>query len=156
LSGGVFQFDLNMTNKSSSVYVPLVEFKVVSITSTSGSVVAINADNGGSGTSTATAALYDYSHQLGSDEQFSPNEVSGARTLRFRDNASELFTYTAIVTAYQQMGGSPSVPPPGGIDGGGGTSSGSSTTLQGLTSLMRFAVNPMTKTVTVSLIRINP
>ncbi|HJQ24730.1 MAG TPA: S8 family serine peptidase [Blastocatellia bacterium] len=155
LSGGVFQFDLSMTNKSSSVYVPLVEFKVVSISSGSGTVVAINADNGGSGTSTASAALYDYSHQLGSDEQFSPNEVSGAHTLRFRDNASELFTYTAIVTAYQQVGGSPGGPPPGG-DSGGDASSGSSTTLQGLTSLMRFAVNPMTRSVTVSLVRINP
>ncbi len=156
LSGGVFQLDLNMLNQSSNSYVPLVEFKVISITSGSGTVAVINSDNSGNGTSTASAALFDYSHQLGSDEQLTPNEVTGNRTLRFRDNSSELFTFSAIVTAYQRLGGGATpgnAPPPGG--GSSGTA-GSSTTLQGLTSLMRFAVNPMLRTVSVSVVPIHP
>jgi subtilisin family serine protease len=156
LAGGVFQLDLNMLNQSSNAYVPLVEFKVVSITSGSGTVAVINSDNGGNGTSTANAALFDYSRQLGSDGQFSSNEVTGNRTLRFQDNASELFTFSAIVTAYQQVGGGSAgsnAPPPAG--GSSGTA-GSSTTLQGLTSLMRFAVNPMLRTVSVSIVPIHP
>jgi hypothetical protein len=155
LSGGVFQLDLNLTNQSSNTYVPLVEFKIISITSGSGTVQVINSDNSGNGTSVANAALFDYSHQLGSDEQFSPGEMSASRTMRFRDNASELFTFSAIVTAYQRVGGgSPGAPPPpGGESPSGG---GSGTSLGGLTTLMRFAVNPVLRTVSVSLVPIHP
>ena len=155
LSGGVFQFDLNMTNQSSNSYVPLVEFKIVGITSGSGTVAVINSDNNGNGTSVANAALFDYSRQLGADEQFSAAEVSGSRTMRFRDNASELFTFSAIVSAYQRVGGGSSgaQPPP---DGGSPSGGGSSTSLGGLTTLMRFAVNPVLRTVSVSLVSINP
>jgi len=154
LSGGVFQLDLNMMNQSSNTYVPLVEFKIVSITSGSGTVTAINADNHGTGTSIANAALFDYSHQLGSDEQFTPNEVSGNRTMKFQDNASELFTFSAIVTAYQQVGGGSSgssSPPPSGSSSTSGTS-GSNTSLARLTSLMKFTANPLTKSVTVQVV----
>jgi len=154
LSGGAFQLDLNLTNQSSNTYVPLVEFKIVSITSGSGTVAVINADNAGNGTSVANAALFDYSHQLGSDEQFSAAEVSGSRTMRFRDNASELFTFNAIVTAYQRAGGtsSDSPPPPGPGPGANITD----TSLGGLTTLMRFAVNPVLRTVSVSIVPITP
>lgn len=156
LSGGVFQLDLNMLNQSANTYVPLTEFKIVSITSGSGTVGVINADNSGNGTSTASAALFDYSHQLGSDEKFTPNEVTGNRTMKFQDSSSELFTFSAIVTAYQQVGGasSSSAPPPAG--GGSNGGSGSNTSLQGLTTLMKFAVNPTLKTVSVSVVRITP
>jgi hypothetical protein len=153
-SGGVWQQDMNMTNLSNNTYVPLLQLKIISI-STPG-VTCINADNGGSGTSAANAALFDYSRQIGSDEQFSPNEVSGARTMKFQDSAGQLFTFDAIVTAYRQVGGgggSSSNPPSGG--GGSGTS-GSSSLLPGLTSVLRFTVNPLLKTVTVSLVPINP
>jgi subtilisin family serine protease len=152
LTGGAFQLDLNLLNQSGNTYVPLAEFKIVSITSGSGTVTVINSDNGGNGTSLAAAALFDYSHQLGSDELFSPNEVTGNRTIRFQDNASELFTFSAIVTAYQQVGGGSSgssSPSGGGAQSG---TSGSGTSLAGLTSLMRFTANPLTKTVTVQLV----
>jgi len=98
--------------------------------------------------------LFDYSHQLGSDEQFTPNEVSGNRTMKFQDNASELFTFSAIVTAYQQVGGGSSgstSPPPPGSSSTSGTS-GSNTSLAGLTSLMKFTANPLTKSVTVQVV----
>jgi hypothetical protein len=153
-SGGVFQLDLNMTNQSSSMFVPLVEFKVVTITSGSGTVRVINADNGANGTSVANAALFDYSHQLGTDEQFSASEVSGGRTMKFQDNASELFTFSAIVTAYKRVGGGSSNGPPPPDGGGSNGTSGSGTSLTGLTTLMRFAVNPVLRTASVSLVPI--
>jgi len=154
--GGVFQLDQTLTNQSSNTYVPLVEFKVISISSGSGTVRAINADNAGDGTSAANAALFDYSRKLGADEQFSPSEVSANRTMRFRDDASELFTFSAIVTAYRQMtAGAPgAAPPAGGAQAGG--SSGSSTSLLGLTSLMKFTVNPALKTVSVTVVKLTP
>jgi subtilisin family serine protease len=156
LTGGVFQLDMNMTNQSGNTYVPLTEFKIVRLTSGSGTVAVINADNSGNGTSVANAALFDYSRQLGPDEQFNPAEVTGNRTIKFQDSASELFTFSAIVTAYQRVGGgSAGSPPPGGGSSANGTT-GTSTSLQGLTSLMQFTVNPVLKTVSVSVVRITP
>jgi hypothetical protein len=158
LSGGLFQFDLNMMNQSSNTYVPLVEFKIVSISSGSGTVVAINADNGGNGTGVGNAALFDFSHQLGAAETFAPGQVSGSRTMRFQDSASELFTYSAIVTAYQQVAtGSSSGSPPAGAGSPSGTSgtSGSTTSLAGLKSLLRFTVNPATNSVVVQVVSLN-
>jgi minor extracellular serine protease Vpr len=153
LSGGVFQLDLNINNPSSNTYVPLVSLNVVGVHSTSGTVKVINADSGGDGTSTTNAALFDYSHQLGADELFSPNETTGARTLRFSDGASEMFTFDTVVTAYQQAGassgsntdtpGSPGPPP---------TSSGPQGLLPQTPSVLRFTVNPLTKTVTAQLV----
>lgn len=154
LSGGVFQLDLNMTNQSSNAYVPLAEFKVVSIVSGSGTVAVINADNGGSGTGAANSALFDYSQQLGTDGQFSPNEISGNRTLKFRDTASELFTFSAIVTAYQRIGGSSSGQPQTLEAGTPGDPRGTPTSLPGLTTMMRFTVNPLLRTVSVSVVRL--
>src|SRR4029434_1620903 len=86
LSSGVFQLDLNISNSSGNVYLPLVEFKIVGITSASGTVRVLNADNGGGGKNVADPALFDYSRQIGSDDQFSPAELSGNRTMRFADN----------------------------------------------------------------------
>jgi len=154
-SGGVWQQDVNITNLSNNTYVPLVQLKIIGISNPT--VTCINADNAGNGTSASNAALFDYSHQLGSDEQFSPNEVSGSRTMRFQDNASQLFTFDAIVTAYQQVGGaggggSSSSSPSGGS--GSGTSGSGTSPLMKLTALLRFTVNPLLKTVTVSLVPI--
>ena len=77
--------------------------------------------------------------------------------MRFQDNASQLFTFDAIVTAYQQVGGaggggSSSSSPSGG--GGSGTSGSGTSPLMKLTALLRFTVNPLLKTVTVSLVPI--
>jgi minor extracellular serine protease Vpr len=152
LSGGVFQLDLNMMNQSSNRYVPLVELKVIGIHSASGSQTVVNADNSGNGTNVANAALFDYSHQLGSDEQFSANEVTASRTLKFQDNASELFVFDVIVTAYQQVGGSSSSSSPSSGGSAPAGASGSATSLTGLTSLMRFTANPLTKSVSVQLV----
>lgn len=156
LSGGVFQLDLAITNNSSQSYVPFVDVNVIGITSGTGTVKVVNADNGKSGTSLTNAALFGYSQKLGTDQIFSPAEVAGSRTLRFQDSASELFNFDAVVTAYLSTGG------------GSGTSGGSTEPLSGgqsaagsgdaagvlskVTAVLRFTANPLTKTVTAQLV----
>jgi hypothetical protein len=129
---------------------------VVSVNSGSGTVNVINADNGSNGRSTANAALFSYSQKIGTDEQFTPAEVTGTRTLRFQDNASEMFTYDVVVTAYLPAGGSsvPSAAPSGGSPtppSGNGPSS-SLLPLSKVTAVMRFTANPLTRTVTAQLV----
>src|SRR6185436_13026778 len=108
---------LSFTSNSNQAYVPLVELNVVGITSGTNTVKVINADNGKDGKSPANAALFGYSQKIGADEVFSPSEVTGTRTFRFQDSASEMFSFDAIVTAYVSAGG-----------GGGSSSSSTSST----------------------------
>ncbi|HKQ99601.1 MAG TPA: S8 family serine peptidase, partial [Pyrinomonadaceae bacterium] len=110
LGGGVFKLDLDLTNNSTSAYVPLVEVNIVRIASTSGAVRINNSENGGDGRSANSAALFSYSNLLGADQIFSPAEKTGKRTIQFRDDAGEMFSFDAVVTAYQN----------GGTSGGGG------------------------------------
>jgi minor extracellular serine protease Vpr len=153
--GGVFKLDLNLRNNSTSSYVPLVELNVVRVTSTSGTVSVKNADNGGNGRSTETAALFGYSNLLGTDQVFAPAETTGNRTLEFNDSAAEMFSFDVVVTAYQQGVGGAS----GGGDGGegasaagGAESSASGGSLLPLTKVMRITVNPLTKSVIAQLL----
>ena len=155
LVGGVFKMDIDLTNNATSTYVPLVEFNIVRVTSTSGTVYVINAENNGNGTSAQTAALFSYSNLLGADQVFAPAEKTGKRTIQFRDNASEMFSFDAVVTAYQ--------------NGSGGAGSRRSAALKAAARLrvvlpatcsglptipkvMRFTVNPLTKAVTAKLL----
>lgn len=78
LAGGIFRPDLSLTNQSTSRYVPPVRFRVIGISSATGTVRAINADNSGGGTSVADASLYDFSRRLGG-EVFAPGGASAAR-----------------------------------------------------------------------------
>jgi subtilisin family serine protease len=151
-ASGVFQLNLDLTNTSSSSYYPLVEMRIVKISSTSGTVSVINADNGANGTSTATGALFGYSNLLGTDETFTGGEKTGSRTIQFRDNASELFTFDAVVTAYQRKG-APGSTTTGGSGAGSTSPDSSGSTLPDLTSLVRFTVNPLTRVVTAQLIQ---
>jgi subtilisin family serine protease len=156
LTGGNFKLDLDLTNNSTSTYVPLVELNIVGITSASGTVRVVNSDNGGNGASMIEAARFGYSNLIGVENKFTPAEKSGTRTLLFRDTAAELFSFDAVVTAYQN-GATP--PPAGGgsgsASGGAGSSGGSSASPLGLPQLprlMRFTVNPLTKSVTARLL----
>jgi subtilisin family serine protease len=154
----VFQVDISLKNNSTQTYLPVVDMNVIGLSSTTG-VKAINADNLKDGTSMANAALYGYSNKLGADEQFTADEKTAARTLRFQNNADEMFTFDAIVTAYIGTGGGGSsasssssgsgaqAPPSGG--GAPGVLS-----LSKVTAVMRFTANPLTKTVTAQLIRL--
>jgi minor extracellular serine protease Vpr len=154
LGGGVFQLDLVMTNNSAQTYVPFVDLNVIGITSGSGTVRVINADNGKNGTSPANAALFGYSQKLGPDQLFSPNEPTGTRTFRFQDNASEMFNFDAVVTGYLSTGGSSSSS--SSSSASAPQSSPSSDPLAGVlqkfNAVMRFTANPLTKTVTVQLV----
>ncbi|HKP38835.1 MAG TPA: S8 family serine peptidase [Pyrinomonadaceae bacterium] len=152
LTGGVFKLDLAMTSNSTSAYVPVVDLNVIKITSGTGTVSVKNADNAGDGKSATTAALFGYSNQLGSDQVFSPSEVTGVRTLQFNDSASEMFSFDVKVTAYLagSGGGGGSAAPAGA--GAGSGSSGSGSSLLPLTKIMRITVNPLTKVVSAKLL----
>lgn len=115
-----------------------------------------NAENQGDGRSTATAALFGYSTQLGSDQIFSAAEVSSNRTPQFNDSGAELFSFDVNVTAFQSTAG-------GGSAGSGGASSGGSSSTSGgsgsgggsllpLSRVMRISVNPLTRIVTARLL----
>jgi hypothetical protein len=153
-SGGVFRMDLNITNNSTSAYVPLVELNVVGITSASGTVSVKNADNGGNGRSPSTAALFGYSNLLGADQEFTPGEITGSRTLQFNDPAAELFNIDVVVTAFQRgAGGGGGEAGAAGAPAGGGTGAGGSGTGPlSLTKRMRITVNPLTKVVSAKLL----
>jgi hypothetical protein len=155
LSGGVFQLNLSLTNNSAQTYLPLVDLNVISINSASGAIKVINADNGKDGKTQANAALFGYTSQVGPEQQFSPNEVSGTRNLRFQDSASEMFTFDAVVTAYLGSGGSSSSSASAPNSSQQQSSSGSDPTaglLKQVKAVMRFTANPLTKTVTVQLV----
>jgi len=152
-AGGVFQLDLAMTNNASETYLPRAELRVVRINSASGTVTAANADNRGAGTP-ASPAAYDYSAALGADQLFTGGETTSARTLRFNDPKAELFTFDVQVTAYRGAPGAAAA------SGGGGSSSGTGGGQQAegeeftVNSLMRITANPLTRTVSVKLVRL--
>lgn len=153
LNGGVFSLDLNITNQSTASYVPYVKLSVINI-SLAGVTVA-NADNSGSGISAANAAVYDYSNQLGADQVFGAGETTGVRTLRFNDSASQLFQFDVDVTAYlaNSTTGGGAAAPAGASSSQ--TSSGSALpaiNLQAVKSVLRFTVNPLTRSVTSALV----
>lgn len=143
---GVFAFDLNLTNEAAQDYLPLVEFNVVNIDSASGTVEVINADNGGSGTSADDPALFDYSNELGDDDTFSAGETTGSRHLEFRDEQAELFTFDAVVTAFESADATKR-------DGSGSTASSKSG--DGIQAVLRFTVNPLTGAVNVELVELD-
>jgi subtilisin family serine protease len=154
--GGVFKLDLDIRNNSSDTYVPHVDLNIVRINSASGTVSTRNADNGGNGRSVATAALFGYSNLLGSDQEFSPAERSGARSLEFNDPAAELFSFDVAVTAYQRGSGGAAAGGSGGGSGEGASAGGGSGTSGPLSQLqtrvLRITCNPPTRIVTASLL----
>jgi Subtilase family/PA domain len=157
LAGGVFSLDLNMRNNSQNTYLPMVDLRIIKITSGSGTVSVKNAENQGDGRSTATAALFGYSTQLGSDQIFSGAEVSSNRTLQFNDSAAELFSFDVNVTAFQSTvsGGGTATGASSSSAGGSSSSSGGSGgggSLLPLSRVMRISVNPLTRVVTARLL----
>ncbi|HEX8844916.1 MAG TPA: S8 family serine peptidase [Pyrinomonadaceae bacterium] len=153
--GSVFKLDLDLTNNSTNTYVPLVELNVVGVSSTSGTVTVKNADNGGNGKSAQTAALFGYSNLLGADQIFSPTEKTGKRTLQFNDPTAEMFNIDVVITAYQN-GATGAGAGGGGEASGAGASGGSSASnplgLPTAPKVLRFTVNPLTKSVTAKLL----
>ncbi len=157
-AGGVFQFDQNLKNISNrnSIYSPL-SMSITSVTSSSGRVNVKNADNAGNGIS--SPAAFDYTPQVGADQQLAPGEVSGARRIQFNNPASEMFQFTVVVRGHV-----PDITGAAGSGGAGGegASAGGSSTSGGTTSggtssgsalpggvTLRFVVNPLTKSVSL-------
>jgi hypothetical protein len=155
LNAGIFQMDVNLTNNSTSAYVPRVNMNIVQITSTSGTVKAANADNGGDGTSSSTSALYGYSNLLGADQVFHPGATTGNQTLKFTDPTAEMFNFSAMVTAYLPNSTGASGTGSSAATSPSGASSSSTTlgplTVPKVTGLLRFSVNPATGLVAVQL-----
>jgi len=153
LSGGVFQLDLAMTNNSAQTYVPYVDLNVVGVNSGTGTVKVMNADNNQDGKSGATAALFGYSNNLGSDQKYSPAEVTSPKTLRFQDSSSELFTFDAVVTGYVSSGSGAGSGATQTSGPAANTTAGSPTgVLSQFKAVLRFTANPLTKTVTTQLV----
>jgi subtilisin family serine protease len=166
-AGGVFKLDFSLKGESlqgqamPSTYYPGMELNVVGITTGTGgssnNISVKNAENGGDGKSALTGALFTYSRLLGADEAFTPGELTGARTLEFNDPSAQMFNFDVAVTAYERApAGGQSAPAAGestGTDSGGGGASQSGSSLQLLTKVMRFTVNPLTRSVTVKLLK---
>lgn len=156
-SGGIWQFDQILRNASStSVFAPM-SFTITGISSASGTVRVRNADNGGDGVS--TPATYDYTSQVGSDQQLGPNESTASRRLQFNNPAAEMFTITVVINGHLPD-------PSGAAAGGGGETTDSSSTESGGSSgsssssglslpdakVLQITFNPLTNTVTSKLL----
>ncbi|HYO62063.1 MAG TPA: S8 family serine peptidase [Pyrinomonadaceae bacterium] len=152
--------DVNATlkNNSQTVFYPTTRLEVVSVQSNDNSVRVANADNGGDGSN--APAVFDYSSLVGAD--FLPGEETATRALRFSNPNTVLFTFTARVTANLPAGGggssaTNSTSSAGGTgDQSGGTSGGQTTNSTGgilRGTLLKFTVNPLTRTVSVAPLR---
>jgi subtilisin family serine protease len=141
-----------LKNESSTVFYPTTRLEILSVESSGDSVRVANADNGRDGVT--GVARFDYSQLVGSD--FQPGEETATRGLRFNNPNTVLFTFTARVIAnVPAAGGTTSTSPTGGTTTGGGSGStgggqtGDEGTLSSTTKLLKFTVNPLTRTVTV-------
>jgi hypothetical protein len=156
---GVTDLTTALRNQSSTVFYPTTRLEIVSVESSGNTVRVANADNGRDGVT--GVAVFDYSQLVGSDLQ--PNEETATRGLRFNNPNTVLFNFTArVIASVPAGGGTTTTTGSTGETTGGSTSTGSTstgTTSTGgtlsatTTKLLKFTVNPLTKTVTVSLLR---
>jgi subtilisin family serine protease len=160
--GGVFQFDWTLKNVSNAAVFAPLRFTITSINSRSGRVRVQNADNRGDGV--AAPAAFDYTAQAGADQRLAAGETSAARQLKFANPASEMFDFVAVVHGHMPDTANASGANASGGAGGAGTSSAGSTsgggstaggtslggTLQQTTAVLRFTVNPLTRTVSLA------
>jgi hypothetical protein len=156
IANGVGQVDINLLNDSTQTYLPYVEFNVIGVNSASGTVKVTNADNQKDGKSPANAALFGFSDKLGADGVFGPGEVTpGTRRILLADSLSEGFYFDVLVTGYVGTGGSSGSGSSSSSSNGSQTSSSDPTAILPLNqtkTVMRFTVNPLTKTVTTKLV----
>jgi hypothetical protein len=157
---GVTDLTTALRNQSSTVFYPAARLEIVSVESSGNTVRVANADNGGNGVT--TVAAFDYSQLVGADLQ--PNEETATRGLKFNNPNTVLFTFTARVIASVPAGGGAGTTSTGGSgdtntgpsgvpSSGSGTTGTGGTLLTTTTKLLKFTVNPLTKTVSVSPLR---
>jgi minor extracellular serine protease Vpr len=159
---GIFKLDLSLVgDKINTTYFPVMELNVVGITTSTGgsnnTISVKNAENAKDGKSVLTGALFSYSNLLGADQVFTPAEMTGGRTLEFNDPSAQPFNFDVVVTAYQGgTGGAAGGASAGGSNGSSSnaasSSSASGLSLPGVTKVLRFSVNPLTKAITVKLL----
>jgi subtilisin family serine protease len=148
-----------LKNQSSTTFYPNVFFEIVSVESNGNSVSVANADNGGNGIS--KSAVFNYSDKFGAD--FAPNEESETRMVKFNNPNTVMFSYTVRTIAHIPAGSGSTSGTTSGTSTSGGTTGGTSTggttttgTSGGLLSgaqLIKFTVNPLTKTVTSQILK---
>jgi subtilisin family serine protease len=156
-AGGATEITTALNNQSSTTFYPVTRMEIVSVESKDNSVRVTNADNNGNGVS--TVAAFDYSQLVGAD--FLPNEETATRSIKFSNPNTVLFSFTTRVIASVPSGtaGATSTGSTGGATTGGttggttttgtGTNSTTKSILSG-TKLLKFTVNPLTKTISVT------
>lgn len=158
-AGGTTDLTTTLKNQSGTTFYPTTRMEIVSVESRDNSVRVANADNNADGV--AGAAIFDYSQLVGAD--FLPNEETATRDIKFSNPNTILFTFTARVMASVPAGGAAAGATSNGSTGGtttggtttgstsGGTSSlGSKLLGVGGARLLKFTVNPLTKSVSVT------
>ena len=156
---GITDLSAALKNKADSPTIyPPARIEIISIQSGSGDVRVSNADNGGDGVS--TPAIFNYSTQVGS--ALAPGAESGARTIRFSNPSTSLFTFNARILAHQpDAAGAAGTSTASGDEAGGvgGTTTTSADSGGGdaganlIGQTLQVTINPLTKTVTVQLIQ---
>ncbi|MEO7674468.1 MAG: S8 family serine peptidase [Pyrinomonadaceae bacterium] len=149
---GITELVSALKNTSSTTYYPNLRFEIVSVQSAGNSVRVANAANGGDGVN--GVAIFDYSQAVGTE--FVPNEESLNKTIRFNNPNTVLFSFTARVKANVLtgiVGTSGTQTATTGSTGGTTTSGGGSTNTAGSGNLLQFTVNPLTKAISVSVLR---
>jgi subtilisin family serine protease len=159
-AGGTTDLTTALRNQSSTIFYPVTRMEIVSVESKNSSVSVANADNNANGVT--GAAVFDYSQLVGAD--FQPNEETATRAIKFNNPNTVLFTFTARVMASVPAGaaagatgtsstgsteGTTTGTTTGGTTGGTGTSSTGTSALSGV-KLLKFTVNPLTKTVSIT------
>jgi subtilisin family serine protease len=157
-AGGATDLTTALRNQSGTTFYPTTRMEIVSVESRDGSVKVANADNSADGVS--APAIFDYSQLVGAD--LLPNEETATRAIKFNNPNTILFSFTARVmaslptgAAAAASGGSTGGTTTGGTTGGTTTTSGTGTSSTGSkilsgTRLLKFTVNPLTKTVSVT------
>ena len=103
----------------------------------------------------SSPATFDYTAQVGADQQLSPGESTASRRLQFNDPASEMFTFTVAVRGYFPDAAGGTSGSGAASTGDAGSSSSGSSAGSGLslpTRVMQVTVNPLTKSVTTRLL----
>ncbi len=152
-ASGISSFNLAIKDTSTQAIFTPLRAEVGQISSASGRVTVANADNA----QTGAGANWSYSSQVGSDNVLSSAEVSGARSLKFRNSNNESFTVTFNVIGNLPYTGPSCCSPTGTSSSGGGTGANSPTSsspsIGSATNLVyQITYNPVVNTITVRLL----
>jgi hypothetical protein len=154
-ASGISSFNLAIKDTSTQAIFTPLRAEVAQVSSASGRVTVANADNSLSG----AGASWNYSSLVGNDNMLSSTEVSGARSLKFRNPNNEAFTVTfSVIGNLPYTGPSCCSPTASSSSGGSGGSGGSGTansspSISSATNLVyQLTYNPLLNSITVQLI----